>query len=202
MARVLLYYAHPGHRFSRANAALFEAARAVEGIEALDLYAAYPRHDIDVRAEQARLLGHDVVVIQCPLFWYSTPALVKEWQDLVLQYGFAYGPGGTALAGKALLFALTVGAGAEAYARGGFNHYPLRTFLTPLERTATLCGMRFLAPYVLYGALAAPGEGGLAPHVEGYTRLLSALRDDRLDLDAAEQAETLAHDSLPQLEAR
>lgn len=29
--------------------------------------------------------------MQHPFYWYSTPALLKEWQDLVLEHGWAYG---------------------------------------------------------------------------------------------------------------
>ena len=38
---------------------------------------------------------HDVVIFQFPLFWYSTPPILKQWQDIVLEYGWAYGEGGT-----------------------------------------------------------------------------------------------------------
>ncbi|MEM6706346.1 MAG: NAD(P)H-dependent oxidoreductase [Acidobacteriota bacterium] len=185
MARLLAYYAHPGHRHSQANRAMVEAARGVEGLTFVDLYADYPRFDIDVDREQQRLLEHDVIVFQFPLFWYSTPALIKEWQDLVLEHGFAYGAGGDRLAGKRVQLAVTAAGSTEAYSEQGYQHYPIRTFLTPFEQTARLCQMEFSAPYVLYGSLHAPGDGRLAAHAEGYRKLLEALRDDRYDFAAA-----------------
>ena len=51
----------------------------------------------------------DRVVLQFPMYWYSTPALLKQWQDDVLLYGWAYGSTGTALHGKELLLAVSVG---------------------------------------------------------------------------------------------
>ena len=197
MARLLVYYAHPGHRSSRVNRPMAEAAARVEGISFVDLYHLYPRHDIDVPAEQARLLDHDVILFQCPLFWYSTPSLIKEWIDLVLEHGFAYGAGGDRLASKTMMFALSAAGPEEAYTPQGYQHYPLRTFLTPLEQTARLCHMRFAAPYVLHGALKAPEAGEVAPHVAGYERLLCAIRDDRYDLDRAEGMETVTAATLP-----
>ncbi len=197
MARVLIYHAHPGQRYSRVNAEMAAAARRVEGISFVDLYALYPRHDIDIDREQARLLDHDAIVFQFPLFWYSTPSLIKEWQDLVLEHGFAYGAGGTRLAGKTMLLALTAAGPAEAYTPEGYQRHSLRTFLTPLEQTARLCKMRFPAPYVLFGALKAPADGAAEPHVAGYVRLLGALRDDRFDLDTAEARDVLTHADLP-----
>lgn len=197
MARLLLYYAHPGHTHSHVNKALFAVAQAVEGITVVDLYAENPRFDIDVDKEQARLLDHDVLMFQFPLFWYSTPSLIKEWQDLVLEHGFAYGSDGIRLKGKRMMLALTAAGPAEAYTPEGYQHQPLRTFLTPLEQTARLCKMQFVPPYVLYGSLKAPGAGQVAPHAEGYRRLLEAIRDDRFDFDGAAQHDVLHHDTLP-----
>ena len=200
MAAVIVYYAHPGQRFSRANKAMAEAARRLDGITFIDLYADYPRHDIDVDREQTRLLDHDVIVFQFPLYWYSTPSLLKEWEDLVLEHGFAYGSGGDKLAGKTLMLALTAAGPIEAYTPEGYQHYPLRTFLTPLEQTARLCKMRFAPPYVLHAALKADEEGEIARHAEGYAWLLTAIRDDRYDLDAISSKEIVTHTDLPVLE--
>lgn len=186
MRKLIVYFAHPGQQYSNANKAMWAAAQDVEGITRVDLYAEYPRFDVDIDREQARLVAHDVVLIQCPLFWYSTPSLVKEWIDLTLEHGFAYGAGGDALAGKTLMFALTAAGPDDAYSPEGYQSFPLRAFLTPLEQTARLCRMRFAAPYVLYAALRAVEDGRIPPHAEGYRRLLEALRDDAYDFAGAD----------------
>ena len=198
MSRLLVYYAHPGHGRSHVNKAMAAKAARIDGVSFVDLYAAYPRHVIDIDAEQRRLLEHDVILFQFPIFWYSSPSLVKEWIDLVLEHGFAYGVGGDALAGKRLMLAVSAAGPQEAYTPGGYQHFTLRTFLTPFEQTARLSQMRFIAPYVLFGSLKAPKIDGLVErHVEGYRRLLEAIRDDAFDFDAAEAAETLSFSSLP-----
>jgi glutathione-regulated potassium-efflux system ancillary protein KefG len=197
LAKLLVYYAHPGQRFSNANAAMAQAARGIQGITFVDLYAEYPRHDIVVDREQQRLLDHDVILFQFPLFWYSSPSLVKEWQDLVLEHGFAYGHGGDRLAGKTMMLAVTAAGSAEAYTPEGYQNYALRDFLTPLEQTARLCEMRFASPFVLHGALAAQQTGEIAAHAQGYARLLTALRDDRYDFDTAAGQNIVTHDTLP-----
>ena len=46
--------------------------------------------------EQQRLADHDLIVLQFPLYWYTGPALLKEWLDLVWLQGFAYGESGGA----------------------------------------------------------------------------------------------------------
>jgi glutathione-regulated potassium-efflux system ancillary protein KefG len=116
---------------------------------------------------------------------------------MVLEHGFAYGKNGDKLNGKRMMLAVT-GAGPEdAYTHFGYQHYPLRTFLTPLEQTARLCGMRFLAPYVLYDSLQAPNDGLIESHVQGYRQTLEAIRDDRYDFDGAEKMDVSVFDNLP-----
>jgi glutathione-regulated potassium-efflux system ancillary protein KefG len=199
MAKLVLYYAHPGNKYSHANKAMYAAAQTIAGITSIDLYAEYPRFDIDIDREQQRLLDHDVVLFQFPMFWYSTPSLLKEWQDLVLEHGFAYGAGGTELNGKTMMLALTAAGNDDAYTVDGYQHYPIRTFLTPLERTAGLCHMQFAAPYVLYSALRAPDDGRLDTHVAGYRQLLEAIRDDRYDFTAAAERDIVEVADVPTL---
>jgi glutathione-regulated potassium-efflux system ancillary protein KefG len=150
--RLLLQFAHPALQKSRANRALLAAARSLPEVTVNDLYELYPDFHVDVAREQALLREHEVIVLQHPFYWYSAPALVKEWQDLVLTLGFAYGPGGTALQGKTLASALTTGGPAEAYSENGYNRYPISALLAPFDQTAHLCGMRYAEPFVVHAA--------------------------------------------------
>lgn len=197
MAKLLVYYAHPGHKYSHANRAMYDAAQKIKDITFVDLYAEYPRHIINVDREQTRLREHDVVLFQFPLFWYSTPSIIKEWLDLVLEHGFAYGSEGTELAGKTMMLAITAAGPNDAYTETGFQNFPLRTFLTPLEQTARLCKMRFPAPYVLHSALAAQSDGSIAAHAGGYAQMLTAIRDDTYDFDATMDQDIVTHSDLP-----
>lgn len=197
MARVLVLFAHPGQRHSKINVAMAKTAISVEGITFVDLYAEYPTFNIDIDAEQARLLEHDILVLQFPIYWYSTPSLLKEWQDLVLEYGFAYGHEGDRLKGKTLLVAATAGGDQDAYDPQGQNHFRFRTLLSPLEQTANLCQMNFAAPFVLFSASKAASDGRAEQHLADYRAVLEALRDDRFGLDAARNLDVLNHDNLP-----
>lgn len=191
MSNVLILFAHPNQSQSCINTRMAEKARQLESVTVVDLYAEYPRYKIDPEVEQQRLLDHDVVVLQFPFFWYSTPAILKEWQDLVLEYGFAYGHEGDKLAGKRLLIATTAGGSADAYTEQGSNQFPIRTLLTPLEQTACLCQMQYLPPFVLFSALSASKGQRWVSHISNYTKLLVALRDDQLDMDTALKQELL-----------
>ncbi|NCF21223.1 MAG: flavodoxin family protein [Haliea sp.] len=191
--RILVLFAHPSLHRSEVNREMLRQIDGMPGLTLVDLYREYPTLQIDIDLEQQRLLEHDVVIFMFPMYWYSTPAILKEWQDLVLEYGFAYGDEGTALQGKLFLCALTAGGTEEGYAASGYNHYTLRELLQPLEQTATLCGMRYLPPFALYGARTALEEGRVGRHAEAWRRVLEALRDDRLDLDTAETLPRLNH---------
>lgn len=189
--KVLVLYAHPAQQHSRVNKALCAVSGNMDGITFVDLYAKYPRLNIDIDAEQQRLLDHDAIIFQFPLMWYSTPSILKEWMDLVLEYGFAYGHDGNALKDKLWLNAVTAGAAEQSYSKDGHIHHNLRGLLSPLEATANLCKSRYLPPYAMFSALSADDKGELVSHCEGYKQLLEALRDDRFDIDAAQDAELL-----------
>jgi glutathione-regulated potassium-efflux system ancillary protein KefG len=189
--RILIQFAHPVLERSRVNLPLLDAVRDLPGVTINDLYEEYPTLSIDVAREQALLAEHDVIVFHHPFFWYSTPAILKQWQDMVLEHGWAYGPGGRALAGKITFNVLSTGGPASAYRRDGYNRYTVRELLAPWEQTANLCGMLYLAPYVAHGALRAADQLGLPEHCAAYRRLLEALRDDRLDLERAAAADQL-----------
>jgi putative NADPH-quinone reductase len=202
MAKVLVLFAHPGQRHSRVNVPMARIASSIDGVTFVDLYAQYPKLDIDVDAEQERLLQHDVIMFQFPIYWYSTPSILKEWQDLVLEYGFAYGRTGDKLAGKVFLPVITAGGPDHAYTEQGSNRFRLRALLSPLEQTANLCQMRFIAPYALFSAHDAHSNDRFDQHLEGYRRLLEALRDGTVDIDAAARLELLSTDTLPLQEGK
>ncbi len=159
---------------------MLKAISGLEGVTIRDLNAAYPDYAIDVAAEQAELLAHDIIVFQHPFYWYSSPAILKEWQDLVLENGWAYGPGGTKLAGKFLLSAISTGGSEEAYHRTGRNRFEIGELLAPFNQTAYLCGMAYLKPFVIHAGRRMPREE-LSAAVESYRDLIVGLRDGRID---------------------
>jgi glutathione-regulated potassium-efflux system ancillary protein KefG len=176
----LILFAHPAYERSRVQRRLAEAVRDLSGVTFHDLYEAYPEFDIDVRREQALLLAHRLVVFQHPLYWYSTPALLKEWQDLVLEHGWAYGRGGDALRGKWFMSVLSAGGPEASYARDAANRFAVRELLAPIEQTARLCGMSVLPPFAVHGTHRLT-PAAIDRHAADYRRTIEALRDGRLD---------------------
>ena len=181
-SKVLILFAHPAIRRSKVNRRLLEAVRDLEGVMINDLYEAYPDLDIDVEREQGLLLRHDVVVLQHPFYWYSTPAILKEWQDLVLEHGWAYGHKGHALQGKTMLSAISSGGSEEAYCAKGSNQFTIRQLLAPIEQTARLCGMMYLPPFVVHGTHGL-SESAIGIPAAEYRRLVEGLRDGRVVIE-------------------
>ena len=178
--RLLVLFAHPRPRQSVVQRALLASITGLPDITVRDLYAEYPDFMVDARREQALLAEHDLVVLQHPLYWYSSPAIVKEWLDVVLEEGWAYGPGGTHLHGKFLLNALSTGGPTEAYHSKGRNRFAVRQLLAPYDQTAYLCGMGWLEPFVIHAGRKLD-VATLTRKAENYRELLVGLRDGRHD---------------------
>lgn len=177
--RVLIVYAHPAHDRSRANRALRAAVDGQSGVTVDDLYETYPDFVIDEKREQRLLLEHDIIVFQHPMYWYSAPALLKEWQDAVLELGFAYGDGGDKLQGKRFMQVVTTGAPHTSYRHGGKAHFEIPELLRPFEQMAHYCGMRCLPPFVTHGARVA-AERDLEARAQRYLALIERLVDGEL----------------------
>ena len=171
--KTLIVYAHPYPDRSRANRALIEAARDVSGVTVRALYDLYPDFCVDVAAEQSALIAADRVVWQCPIYWYSVPALLSLWFEKVLAHGWAYGGDGVALRGKRALWVTTTGAPLSAYAPGQMHGRPFEDYLPPMEQTARFCGMTWEPPLIHHGAQRASDET-LRAWAEAYRARLSA----------------------------
>lgn len=174
--KILVLFAHPKRQASVVQRAMLRSIDGLDAVTIADLYAEYPDLDIDVAREQQRLLEHDLIVLQHPFYWYSSPAILKEWQDLVLENGWAYGPGGTRLAGRFLMSAISAGGSEEAYRNEGRNRFSIMELLAPLNQTAYLCSMAYLTPFVIYAGRRMTTES-LSTSAETYRDLIVGLRD-------------------------
>jgi glutathione-regulated potassium-efflux system ancillary protein KefG len=156
---------------------MIETVKGLEGITFRNLYELYPDFHIDVKREQQQLLENDILVWHHPFYWYSAPAMLKEWIDLVLEHGFAYGRDGNALKGKKVLSVITAGGRQEAYAEDGFNQFTIRQFLVPFQRTVTLCKMEYLPPFVVHGSHLLQ-QDQMKETADSYKKILVALREN------------------------
>jgi glutathione-regulated potassium-efflux system ancillary protein KefG len=182
MPSILILFAHPALEKSRVHRRLLRSLPDLPGLTLNDLYEHYPDYNVDVRREQELLLAHEIIVFQHPFYWYSVPPLLKQWQDLVLEHGWAYGSKGTVLRGKQTLHVISTGGSAAAYQPQGDNHFTVRALLAPWEQTARLCGMEFLPPFVIHGThRLTPSD--LDSVADRYREFLVGLHGGRLRLN-------------------
>ena len=150
MSNVLIVSGHPRlGQDSVANKTILEELAVLlpeAKIDVLDEW--YPDYVIDVEAEQAKLRGADVIVLQYPLWWYGWPSLLQKWVEDVFVRGFSHGSTGTALKAKKLVVSLTTGAPESYYCAqpGGIDR-----FLAPVKATSALTGLEFAGSLPLYG---------------------------------------------------
>jgi glutathione-regulated potassium-efflux system ancillary protein KefG len=151
------------------------------------MYDLYPDYQIDIKEEQEVLLQNDIIIWQHPLYWYSAPSLLKEWLDLVLEHGFAYGKSGRALEGKSVMSAISSGGRRDTYGSEDGVKFSIRQLLAPFEQTVSLCRMTYLPPFVTHGThLLGMEEIGKA--AGEYKRVVSALRDGSFSSDNLKEA--------------
>lgn len=151
MKKIYHIVTHPDLTKSRVNKEVLKAFEGGKGIETRKLYEAYPDWKIDIAKEKESLLKADIIVVQTPFYWYSTPGLYKEWQDRVLEHGFAYGEGGDKLKGKKFLMVISTFGSEEVYQHGGYNNFTMEELLRPFEQTANLCKLEYLKPLIING---------------------------------------------------
>jgi len=194
MNKVLINFAHPARARSKINNALRAAVEDLEDVTFNDLYATYPDFQIDVKREQSLCENHDVIIFQHPFYWYSTPSIMKEWLDLVLEHGWAYGSEAKALRGKFFLQAITAGGDDSTYRKDGFNAFTIGELTSPYRATAKLCKMNWLPPFTVLGIHRGLSDKNVKVHAEDYRRAVIALRDDTLDFEKAGQSQYLNSD--------
>lgn len=149
--KILILFFHPLFEKSSANRTLVQNIPNSENITFHDLYEEYPDFDIDIKREQLLLSQHDIIIWHHPMYWYNCPPLMKQWIDLVLEYGWAYGKKGTALKDKIIFQVITTGANKESYCETGYNRYRIPDLLEPFNQTAKVCNMHYLPPFVIHG---------------------------------------------------
>lgn len=194
MRKILIQFAHPAKSRSKINRALHAAVENLEAVTINELYSSYPDFLIDVKREQQLCESHDVIIFQHPFYWYSTPAIMKEWLDLVLEHGWAYGSQATALKGKLFLQAITAGGDDSTYRKNGYNEFTIGELTSPYRATAKLCNMEWLPPFAVLGIHRGLPDERINGYAEDYRQAVVGLRDSTLDLEQARKGRYLNSD--------
>lgn len=188
--KVLIILAHPRFEDSYINKLLIDSVNDLPQVTIRDLYEEYPDFNIDIYYEQLMLCEHDIIIWQHPFYWYSAPPLLKQWIDLVLEYGWAYGKDGHNLKGKYVFNCISTGGGKDAYQYEGRNRFPINVLLSPFDQTAFLCEMIYLPPFVIHNANKLSKEES-ARYAENYRYLISNLTNESIQINSLSGLENL-----------
>ncbi len=147
--KILVICGHPNLNASRVNSAILKEV-SEHAVTVHNLSEHHENFNFDVEKEQNLLIKHDRIVFLFPLYWYSTPAILKKWFDDILLPGFAYARGGDKLLNKEFMVVTTVGAMEEGYRAGGFNHYTIDELLRPIQQLTYYVKAKYIPPYPIY----------------------------------------------------
>lgn len=171
MSKVLVVVTHPTINSSTANKRwLAELNKHPERFTVHQLYQQYPDFQIDVAKEQALIEQHSALILQFPLYWFSSPPLLKKWIDEVFSYGWAYG-GGNKLQGKPMGLAITAGAPKDSYQ----GKDSLEAMLAPFKATIDYVDGKTASTFAVYGVGYGLTQQGLEESAKSYVQHLNSL---------------------------
>lgn len=173
--KTTIFLFHPNLKESRVNAALVKDIDT----EVRNIYDLYPDGNINIHQEQEALIKADRVVLQFPMYWYSVPPLMKKWEDLVLEHGWAYGSKGHALDNKEVLLAVSTGARLSDYQPGSIQNHTVNEYLLPLFATFATTRMTILQPFITDGSIYIT-DPELRERASEYQKLLTQKKLPRL----------------------
>lgn len=157
LMKTLLIVSHPYPKQSRAIAALQETAASLPGITVRNLESLYGSSSgqFDIAAEQQAHEQAERIIYLFPIHWFNLTPMLKAYLNEVWCYGWAFGPGGTALQGKQMQVVVTAGASAFTYSAEGLIRSTMDDVLTPMKASALYVGMEYCTPLAFHGAIDA-----------------------------------------------
>lgn len=139
--KTLVIVSHPNVQDSTTQSFLKKSA-VFEEVTWHHLENEYTYTTIDCAKERSLLLQHDRIILQFPLYWYSAPAMLKQWLDVVLSERLS-------LRGKEFGLVVTIGVKEKEYQAGGSEQFTLSELLRPFQAVAQHFQMIFLPVFTI-----------------------------------------------------
>jgi NAD(P)H dehydrogenase (quinone) len=107
--------------------------------------------------EQQKIKSSSLTIVQFPLYWFSVPAILKNYFDLIYAHGFAY-PGKFSDSplhdGRKVMFSITTQSNQQDFSATGCNGSIERT-LYPLELAFRFVGYQIVPAEIHYAVASA-----------------------------------------------
>ncbi|MFO8068999.1 MAG: NAD(P)H-dependent oxidoreductase [Alkalibacterium sp.] len=197
--KTLIILSHPTVDESSSQQFLMHSLPKEDNITLHVLEQTYPDGMIDVEKEQALLLEHDRILFQFPFYWYSSPPLLKKWQDEVLTDHFAFGYRGNKLHGKEFGLVLVIGLPEKEYQTGGQEGFSISELTKPYQAMAKKTGMTYLKSLTIFqfAYLTEQQKMSLLIEYQQYVSLKHPVSLRRKEEWILEQLENTSRETLP-----
>mgnify|MGYP000961548187 CR=1 FL=1 len=133
------------------------------------------KRNIDIKKEQELILKHDNIIFEFPLYWYSSPPILKKWLDDVLSFNWAYG-NEYRLKGKNIGFAVSVGGPETEYSKTGYVKFSMNEILIPFEATVEYIKANLISHYILFDAIESLSEEKLLESTKNYVKHIFSIK--------------------------
>lgn len=174
--KTLVILVHPDIENSRINKSWKEELEKYpDKITIHELYKEYPDWNIDIKKEQELILKHDNIIFEFPLYWYSSPPILKKWLDDVLSFNWAYG-NEYRLKGKNIGFAVSVGGPETEYSKTGSVKFSMNEILIPFEATVEYIKANLISHYILFDATESLSEEKLLESTKNYVKHIFSIK--------------------------
>ena len=174
--KTLVILVHPDMENSRINKSWKEELEKYpDKITIHELYKKYPDWNIDIKKEQELILKHDNIIFEFPLYWYSSPPILKKWLDDVLSFNWAYG-NEYRLKGKNIGFAVSVGGPETEYSKTGSVKFSMNEILIPFEATVEYIKANLISHYILFDATESLSEEKFLESTKNYVKHIFSIK--------------------------
>ncbi|MGX7030165.1 NAD(P)H-dependent oxidoreductase [Vagococcus zengguangii] len=143
--KTLIILSHPDVSGSSTQQFLMAATQTLENVTLHHLEKYYPQGNINREYEQTLIADHDRIIFQFPLYWYSSPATLKEWQDVVLDEKKI-----DDWQGKEFGIVVIAGVAKKEYQAGGREIFTMDELMRPYQAVANKFKWQYLPIFGIY----------------------------------------------------
>ncbi len=121
------------------------------------------KNGYDIKEEQEKFFWADTIIFQFPIYWFSEPAILKEYMQNVYEYdvfysfsGSGYGQGGL-LKGRDFMLSTTWNSPLEAFGKGFWKDVKTPSeVLIPFRQTQKFIGLGELKHFSCHDVIKNP----------------------------------------------
>lgn len=140
--KTLVIVAHPRIAASATQTFFKTAAKQENNVTWHELATPF-----DISHEQELLHAADRIILQFPMYWYSAPAILKQWLDEVWNAELT---SRRLVKGHELGIVVTVAHSAQSFMPGASQQFTIAELLRPYQALAYATGMKYLPPFPVY----------------------------------------------------